>query len=98
MTFKEWFTEKNGFELKNLIKALRKEGYSQYKNKIPNRMHEYTNGDIIISMGTSNNGKSMDIFKVRTDDKKDDTKIEPKSLEHFTKIIRSRSVNDATSK
>ena len=95
-TFKEYINEGlKGFELKDLIKILTTEGYNQYKNKEMTKMHEYTNGNIIISMGTSNNGKSMDIFRIRTDDKKDGSKFIPKDLKHFTSIIRNRSKDKA---
>ena len=95
--FKEMFVESKGFDLKDLIKILNTEGYDQYKNKVPNRMHEYHNKGIIVSMGTDNGGKSMNIFRVRDYDKNNGKKFTPKTLEEFTKIIRNRTLEGANS-
>jgi len=94
MKFRDLMEKTNKFELKDLIKILNNKGYTQYKNPVPNRMHEYTNKDLIVSLGSSD-GNDVDIFRIRSYDKKDGVKFLPKDLNQFTKIIKNRSLESA---
>jgi len=94
-TFKEYVNENSGFNIKDLIEILKEEGYHQYKRDNFTRRHEYTNKHIIISIGTNNNGKSMNTFTVEDEGKNNATPFEFETLEGFRKIIRNRNKNAA---
>lgn len=90
MNFRELLEE--NLNLKDLIKILNEEGYSQYKSEKPNRMHEYHNKGIIVSMASD--GRVMTVFKVRDYDKQNEIEFTPKSNENFRTIIRNRSLKN----
>ncbi len=98
MNFREYITEEASFDLKVLIKILNTEGYSSYKNKTPNRMHEYHNKGIIISLGGDNgitDNKKVTSFRIRDFDVKNGARFTPKDIKEFTKMIRNKTLKDA---
>ncbi len=84
--FKELFTEASRFKTQDLIRILVDNGYRTYKNKTPNRMHEFHNKKKIVSIASDEDGVAT-IFRIRDYDIKNGKTLEFKTIKDFEKII-----------
>ncbi len=78
---------KNKFKLQVLIKILVNNEYRTYKNKVPNRMHEFHNNSKIVSIGANEEGIAT-IFRIRDYDIKNGTSFKFNNLKEFEDILR----------
>ena len=94
--FKNLFeVKKTGFDLQKLSNILYKEGYDQYDNPMPNKMHEFQNKRLIISIGADSGG-NMSIFRVRDFDVKNGITFRFDTYDQFTEIIKNKSLREVS--